>query len=829
MPPALPTGTVTFLFTDIEGSTRLLHALGPEAYGNALAEHRRVLREAFAAHDGAEVDTQGDAFFVAFPTADGAAAAARTATDALATGPISVRMGMHTGTPTLTAEGYVGVDVHRGARVAALAHGGQVVVSPSTAALLDGIELADLGAHRLKDFEGATRLHQLGTRPFPPLRTPGSVDLPTPATRFLGRERELFDAVSLVYERDPRVLTILGPGGTGKTRFALELARLLAEDAEGGTVFVALAPLRDPELVPTTIAERLGASSSEPEAIAARLGDKRTHVLCDNLEHLLPAAAPALAELTSAAPALRLVATSREPLRIQGEVEVDLPPLGGSEAVTLFMERAHAVRPGLEESGAVADLCERLDRLPLAVELAAARTKLLSPDALLERLSGRLDLLKGTRDVDDRHSTLRATIGWSYDLLDVEEQGLFGRLAIFRGGCTLESAEVVCDADLDTLASLLDKSLVRRRTGRLGEERFWMLETIREFAAEQLEESGEAETIRGRHAERMLEIALLANLSEDDDEPIRLEVALAEREDLRAALDWGADHDPARALELATELESLWGTHAPSEGVQRLTDLLGRRISVPTRLRARALRVLAGSAHQLRDWELTDASYDESLRLCTEIDDQRGIALVETRLAYRAFRQDDELARRLVEQSDRRAHGRFTLVEAQNATLLAWLSLAMGDLHEAEAHARRGQALAAPLEWRWWNASALSLLAEIAFRRNDIADAEHHLREALELSVQDESGVSMLVCVAGLARVAHAWGKLERAGTLWGACTAEGERMPGWHERKVILAAELLDETADGFVAAVERGRALDFREALAIALDEDDLAQTVP
>jgi len=242
---ALPEGTVTFLFTDIEGSTRLLHELGPARYADALAEHRRIVREAARTHGGVEVDTQGDAFFIAFPTPGGAAAAAQAARDGLAEGTIRVRMGLHTGTPTLTGEGYVGEDVHRGARIAALAHGDQILVSPATAALLDAEPIRELGRHRLKDFEGAVHLYQLGEHEFPPLRTPGSVELPTPATRFLGREQELFDAVSLVYERDPRVLTIVGPGGTGKTRFAIEVARLLGDDAEGGTVFVPLAPLRD--------------------------------------------------------------------------------------------------------------------------------------------------------------------------------------------------------------------------------------------------------------------------------------------------------------------------------------------------------------------------------------------------------------------------------------------------------------------------------------------------------------------------------------------------------------------------------------------------------
>jgi len=288
----LPQGTVTLLFTDIQGSTRLLHALGPARYADALAEHRRIVREAAAAHGGVEVDTQGDAFFIAFPTPGGAAEAAKTASEGLEAGAIRVRMGLHTGTPTATAEGYVGEDVHRGARIAALAYGDQILLSPTTAALLLGSEpLRDLGQHRLKDFDGAVRIYQLGEHEFAPLRTPGSVELPTPATPFLGREQELFDAVSLVYERDPRVLTIVGPGGTGKTRFSIELARLLADDAEGGTVFVPLAPLRDAEFVLSAVADRLGASSPEPAAIAARVGERRTHLVCDNLEHLLPGAA----------------------------------------------------------------------------------------------------------------------------------------------------------------------------------------------------------------------------------------------------------------------------------------------------------------------------------------------------------------------------------------------------------------------------------------------------------------------------------------------------------------------------------------------------------
>ena len=386
MRPDLPSGTVTFLFTDIAGSTRLLRRLGPELYAEALAAHRQTLRDAFAAEGGVEVDTQGDAFFVAFPTASGAAIAARSGQRALTPGPITVRMGLHTGTPNVAAEGYVGIDVHRGARVAALAHGGQVIVSASTAALLEDEPLRDLGLHRLKDFDAPARLFQLGVAAFPPLRTLGAVDLPTPATRFLGRERELFEATTLWLDNDPRLMTIIGPGGTGKTRFAIELARLLGEEADGGTVFVPLAPVREPALVVQLIAERLAASGASSAAIASRIGEQRTHVVLDNLEQLLPGAARPLADLLASAPALRIVATSREPLRIAGECQFDLPPMGEHDAVTLFIARARAVRTDAVDSPAVHELIRRLDGLPLAIELAAARIKLLGPEQLLERI-----------------------------------------------------------------------------------------------------------------------------------------------------------------------------------------------------------------------------------------------------------------------------------------------------------------------------------------------------------------------------------------------------------------------------------------------------------
>jgi predicted ATPase/class 3 adenylate cyclase len=832
MRPALPTGTVTLLFTDIEGSTRLLHALGPDAYAEALAEHRAALREAFAAHDGVEVDTQGDAFLVAFPTAPGAAAAAQKGHAALASAPLRVRMGLHTGTPTVSGEGYVGVDVHRGARVAALAHGGQTVLTPATATLLDGVELRDLGLHRLKDFEGAVRLLQLGHDEFPPLRTPGSVELPTPATRFLGREHELFDAVSLVYERDPRVLTVLGPGGSGKTRFALELCRLLADEADGGTLFVALAPLRDADLVLPTIAERLGASPGDAAAIAARVGEKRTHVLCDNLEHLLPRAARPLAELAAAAPMLRLLTTSREPLRIQGEVELDLAPLAGDEAITLFMERAHAVRPDLVADAAVGELCARLDNLPLALELAAARTKLLTPEALLERLGASLDLLKGTRDVDERHSTLRATIAWSYDLLEPDEQRLFRRLAVFRGGCSLESAETVCDADLDTLGSLLDKSLVRRRTGRLGEERFWILETIRQFARERLEESDEAGSIRRRHAELMLEIALSAHLTEDDDEKFRLPLVLAEEQDMRAAVDWASNTDVKLALELVVALENFWNLHAHLEVVRRLDRLLRLGDAVRPELRAAALRVRGGALHVNGDFETCDVSYEESLALYRQVGNDRGVASLLQRLANSAYQRGElEVSRGRLEESQELAVGRFPYIEIANVTVLGRVALAAGDVDEGVELLRRSAEMADEQDWHWWRSGCLSTLALVAVDRGDLQDAVAYSREALDLIREDESRSGALLPLTVLARVGMARGDLSRAGLLWGAVESELRRSlgPAWQRMYESRARSLLDETDPRFLSALEAGADLDLLDAVAIALGELEPPQTDP
>lgn len=830
MQEELPSGTVTLLFTDIEGSTRLLHALGPSAYAEALAEHRRLLRAAFEAHDGVEVDTQGDAFFVAFPTAAGAAAAALDGLAALAPGPIRVRMGLHTGAPTVTAEGYVGVDVHRGARVAALAHGGQVVLTEATAVLLDDLPLGDLGRHRLKDFDRPVRLFQLGAAAFPPLRTPGAVDLPTPATRFLGREAELLAAAGLWLEQEPRLLTIVGPGGTGKTRFSIELARFLADEADGGTVFVPLAPVRDAAVVVGMVAERLGAADDGTAAVAVRVGEKRTHVVLDNLEQLLPEAARPLAELLAAAPMLRLIVTSREPVRIAGEAELDLPPMGEEDAVRLFLERAQSIRPEIVDAPAVHELARRLDGLPLALELAAARVKLLGPEQVLERIGQRLDLLRGVRDADERHATLRATIAWSHDLLDESERALFARLAIFRGGCTLEDAEAVCDADLDTLASLLDKSLVRRRLDPDGVERFWMLETIHEFARERLDESGEESRLRRIQADRLIELADRAGTRAVVDAPLDWDFDLVapEIDNVRAILEWALEHDPVRGLHLATWLEAFWVVRDPVEGASWLERLVARAPNAEPTLRAAAFRSLGGALDIVGEPELAAPWYEQSLALFTSCGDEIGASHLRFRVGANAFnRGESGMAWPLIEsalEESRRLGVRTG--ECQGLGFLARKAREDGDLARAVELALESAKIAGEVRWAWWEANELANAADLERELGRLDAAEEHALRAVELYLGLGDRQGMVFATAELAMVAALRGDPERAGRFWGALESEvsAGRVGQWERYAAEIEAEVLVADGPVFSRAREEGRLLSIGEAAGL-----ESAQTVP
>ena len=503
-----PTGTVTLVFTDIEGSTRLLERLGQERYRESLELHRRLLREALERYGGYEVDSEGDAFFVAFSRAEDAVAAAAEAQLALGEAEwperlrVRVRIGVHTGEPLPAPPKYVGLDVHKAARVMAAAHGGQVVVTRSTRELLDDqTELVDLGEHRLKDLSAPQRLYQLGEGEFPPLKTLYRSNLPVPATPFLGRERELLELGRLLGDPLNRVVTALGPGGAGKTRLALQAVGAEAEGFPGGLVWVPLASAADMEGAVAAVAQALDVGERPGYSLIdvvteVLAGGSRRLLLLDNLEHLLPAFAEAVSVIVRHAPAVTVVATSRERLRVAGERVYELPTLAEADARELFKARAAAITlsPGGDDD-AVSELCRRLDFLPLAIELAAARTALFTPEQLLARLGKRLDLLRGSRDADPRHATLRATIEWSFGLLDAEEQRLLCALSIFPAGCTYEMAEAVCDCEPMLLEALIDKSLVRRRE-TVAEPRYWMLETIREFARPLLEQADVYDEVR---------------------------------------------------------------------------------------------------------------------------------------------------------------------------------------------------------------------------------------------------------------------------------------------------------------------------------------------
>jgi predicted ATPase/class 3 adenylate cyclase len=720
----LPTGTVTFLFTDIEGSTKLLHELGAHSYAEALAEHRRALRESFARNGGVEVDTQGDAFFVAFPTAAGALAAAQEAQQALAAQPLSVRMGAHTGEPTVTREGYVGIDVHRGARIAAAGHGGQVLVSQTTRELVNGeFPLVDLGDHRLKDLSAPQRLWQLGAGEFPALKTLHGTNLPVQATALVGRERELAEAAQLL--RDHRLVTLLGPGGSGKTRLALQVAAEAIEEFPDGVWWVSLAAVADAELVLPTVAQMLGAAGE----LVTHLRTRRQLLLLDNLEQVIECA-PELAELLASTTELRLLVTTREPLRIAGEREYAVEPLAEQAAVSLFVERAvHA-----EPREAVAAICRRLDCLPLAVELAAARTKLLAPDELFARLDQSLALLtSGRRDAPARQRTLRATIEWSHELLSPEEQELFRRLAVFAGSFTLGAAEAVTGGDLDTVQSLIEKSLVRRwGSGRLG-----MLETMREFALERLEQSGEAEAFRRRHLEHLVELGEAANMYLEAEGNWRPELILPERDNARTALEWALDRGELElGVRLAVSLEQVWVSVDPFEGARWLSRCVERASELSPAQRARALRVLGGVTYIVGRFDEGVRLGEQSLDLYRELGDEQGIALMLPRAAIEAHRVGDlERAQTLAEESlalNRRRGSRYG--EAESLRPLADIAWSRGEHDRALELLEECAGSARAIGWVWWEASALLTRAEYAVELGRYEDATEHASEGLRLA-----------------------------------------------------------------------------------------------
>ncbi len=810
----LPAGTVTFLFTDVEGSTRLLHELGDAAYADALAEHRRRLREAFARHGGVEVDTQGDAFFYAFPTAPGAVAAAADGRQALDGGPIRVRIGLHTGTPVLGGEGYVGADVHRAARIAAVAHGGQVLVSAATVALTGTEGLHDLGAHRLKDLSAAERLYQLGHEEFPPLRSLYRTNLPVPPTPFLGRERELSE-VSVLLLGGTRLLTLTGAGGTGKTRLALQSAGAVADAFPDGVYWVPLAPLRDPRLVLDAAARSLDADD-----VPGRVADKRVLLYFDNFEHLLDASAD-IAELVAVCPNLNVLVTSREPLHLSGEQEYAVPPFVHQEGVGFFMARARAIDPAFEAHPAVAEICARLDNLPLALELAAARVKALPPEQLLQRLEQRLPLLTGgARDLPERQRTLSATIAWSYDLLTSEDQRLFRALGVFVGGCTFAAAGEVAGAELDALQSLIDKSLLRRT-----EDRYWMLETIREFALEQLRERGELDGVARRHFEFYAALAESAHLTAESAEGQRHELVIPEADNLRAAIDWAVEageFEPATSL--AVSLEQFWVTSNPHEGARRMTELLEHEDELSPLLRARAFRVRGGTLFIAGEFEEGGRWHAKALAGFRELGDDARTAHMLIREAISARHSGDSGRARELAKESLALGSTGPRDEGEALYVLGNVAYGEGRGDEALELLARSAELCRGVGFQWLAIGALLNYADYALRLGRPGAAAEPLRDVVGTSRAMGDRQHAVYGLALLAWLATEQGDLGRAGRLWGAVEAEAERAPvgQWEvERDEYASYVIRDDPAFGLGRAA--GRRLTFDQAIDEALAQPD------
>ncbi len=796
---------MTFLFTDVEGSTTLLDRVGEERYERLLADHRAALRAAFTSHGGVEVDTQGDAFFYVFTDAKAALASAVEGQAALAGGPIAVRMGLHSGEARRTAEGYVGREVHRAARIAAAGHGGQIVLSGATAELTGG-DLLDLGEHRLKDFGQPVSIFQVGSDLFPPLSTISNTNLPSPTSRFVGRDRELSEITALLRD-GARLLTLTGPGGSGKTRLAVEAASDLVPQFKAGVFWVGLAPLRDASLVPAAIAETLGAK----DGLADHIGERELMLLLDNLEQIIDAA-PGLASLVERCPNLRLLVTSRELLRVRGEVEYAVPPLSLPEATELFCERSKAP---WDES--VDELCRRLDNLPLAVELAAAWANLLTPPQILERLTTRLDLLRGGRDAEARQQTLRATIEWSYDLLRPEEKTLFERLAVFRGGWTLEAAEQVCDADLDVLRSLVDKSLARR----WGPDRLGLLETIRDFAAEKLGEGNFA--LAQRLTEYLTRLAERANLRVEASGEQRHDLVAPERHNIEGAVTWALEAGDLEAgLRLLWMLENYLVTNAPGELAHWLDEFLAHASELDPLLRARAYRMrgaVEGDSARRREW------YERSLDLFRSQDDTAGVGHILLRVGMEAVGEGDlEHAESFADESEELGWEGRPRDRAVAAALRARIAEQRGDDERALALMQESADLAAECGFTWWRATQLAYVADRLSRRGQPDEAGAALEESLRLFRLIGDRDFSLWTLAVAARLAAQQGRAARAGVIWGGFEAEANRAPGdWEELRREFLEELECAADEQFGSGRRRGRALSFDEAIDHALSDVD------
>jgi predicted ATPase/class 3 adenylate cyclase len=882
--PELPTGTVTFLFSDIEGSTRLLQLTG-ERWPALLERHRVLLREAFTAHDGVEVGTEGDSFFVAFPTAANAVRAAVAAQRALADEPwgidepLRVRMGLHTGLADVRDGTYVGIDVHRAARIGAVAYGGQVLLSDAVRALVTQdldprVTLRDLGEHHLKDLDAPERLYQLAIEGlpdrFPPLASGIAVlnNLPRRLTTFLGREREIAEVQAAL--EGARLLTLTGPGGTGKTRLSLEVAGRSLDRYPGGVFFVELSPVAEAELIATAIAQALGlpdaGGRSASDRIIDHLADRRVLLVLDNFEQVTEGA-PVVAELLTRVPNLSVLATTRAPLHVSGEQEYPVPPLSlpdlahlpGSEglsqyeAVRLFIERARAVKPDFavtnDNAPAVAEICVRLDGLPLAIELAAARIRILSPQAMLGRLEHRLSLLSsGLRDLPARQQTLRGAIAWSHDMLDETDRALFACLSVFAGSAGLAEIERVCGGEiggdpLDALGSLVDKSLVRQVEGLGGEARFAMLETIREFAIEQATERGRLEELRDRHA------ALFSELAESAAHELMgaskaewLNRLDEEHDNLRAAQQWFVESGRAEAaLHTAFVLWRFWQMRGHlAEGVDRVRAALAMPHAAdhPAAL-ADAYSAIAGLTYWQGSSEESRSWYEREIALRRQLGDRAGLAealygisftwsisgLASIRNANAARGYIEEAVNVFREIGDEMGAGR-------GEWALANVFYGTGDIAAARQHSLSALAIfeAAQDDFMVGWATYTLALAELGDDYQGRAtpetriEARRLLTRALEIfhAVRDITGYTLVL--DGFALLAYLSGDLSLAARLSGAVhrleldTGTGINL--WNREILGFNPAVISEDPE-HRAEWEEGMALDAEAAVALALEQ--------
>jgi predicted ATPase/class 3 adenylate cyclase len=821
---APPTGVITFLFTDIEGSTRLLHVLG-DRYRTVQDRHGEIIR-ATVAEDGYVVRTEGDSFFVTFRNPVQAVRAAVTAQRRLASNEwptgseLRVRMGLHTGQGLLGGDDYIGIDVNTAARIAGAAHGGQVLLSEATRALTQhdlpgGVVARDLGEHRLRDIAHPERLFDLVIdglpSDFPPIKSMGirPNNLPLPLNSFIGRAHEVAQAVQLL--EGHRLVTLTGPGGSGKTRLALELARDHLAGFEDGVYFVDLAPLLHHEQVPSELVQGLGMREVPGrdlvDILVDRLAAKDVLLVLDNFEHVLPACW-VVERLLGSAPRLRILTTSRAPLRIYGEQELAVPPLAlpdpyqvyepraltQIEAIALFTDRVRAVRPEFvvtdENAAAVAGICARLDGLPLAIELAASRMKVLSPQKILSRLAIGPDLLTATaRNLPPRQRTLRATINWSYGLLYEPEQRLFARLSVFKGGASFDAAEAVGNPEddlgvdtLDALTVLVDNSLVRQTETKDAEPRFGMLETIREYAGELLASGDDAAPARRRHADYFLTLAHDGESHLTTDDQVQwLNRFELEHDNLQATFRWTLDAgEPERGLAAAAAMWRFWQQRGYlSVGRSWLERLLSSSGPEQTATVANGHLAAGSIAYWQGDYDATDQHYRKGLTIFQALGDQRGIAEATYNLAFApewddsldiAARSVDIVSIERMQDALRRFEelGDVAGVAKAKGNLAFHLAFA-GDMESAGPLLEEAIAGYRQLHEKLHLADALIAYGQGLLLRGDYVDARAALIEALGLVHEADNWAAVSGVLEGMSFLESRQGRHERAVRILGS------------------------------------------------------------